>query len=150
MTHSSRGEKRDGLCELLKEKILLFRNFLSLSESLKEMLEKENMTRIRALLRQRQDHISRIDRLDARISNWRNEDAKGPSPTMEKRLLSLLKELEEIIKKAIRSDEVCAELAFSRIDDLRADVVRIGAGRQGFKGYQGKLQQKQRFLDVRT
>jgi hypothetical protein len=150
MIHHDRKEKRDGLCELIKEKILLFRKFLSLSESMKEMLEKENMIRIRVLLRQRQDHMNRIDRLDVRIKTWKNEDQKGPSPNMEKRLLSLLKELEEIIKKAIRADEDCADLALSRIEGLRTDLVRVSAGKQGVSGYRGKAQQKPRFLDMRT
>jgi hypothetical protein len=150
MIHPDTSEKQDGLCGLIREKILLFKNFLSLSKSLKEMLEEENMARIRILLRQRQDYINRIDRLDARIRNRKNLDMKAPGQHMEKRLLSLVKELEEITGKTMRVDKDCADLAFSRIEGIRAGLIRIRAGRQGFKGYTGKPLQRPRFLDLST
>ncbi len=146
----SMTEKHDSLAELLKEKIRIFRNFLSLTASLKEMIERENTPRIRDLLRQRREDIVRIDRLDGRIRTLRRKDSPGLFPNMERRLGSLFLELEEAVKAAVRMDKECTEGALGRLEGLRADLAVLCAGRQGFRGYGEKPSQRPRFLDVKT
>ena len=147
--HENR-EERETLSDLLKQKILIFRNFCALGESLGELIEKEDMTGINVLLRQRQAHMDRIDRVDARIRTLGNGGTNDPSPNTKKKVSSLLKELEEMITKAIRMDESCAELAVCRIEDLRTGFIHLNAGKQGLKGYRGKTQSEPRFLDVKS
>lgn len=143
-------EKHDSLAELLREKIRTFRHFFSLTVSLKEMLEKEDMPRIRDLLRQRREDMTRINGLDSKILTLRRQDAPGLFPHLERRLGSLFLELEEAVKAAVRMDKECTAGALSRLEGLRAELAVLCASQQGFRGYGERPSQRPRFLDVKT
>lgn len=143
-------EKSDILAELLKEEIRLFRNFLSLTESLKEMLKRGDPFRIGDILRKRRGSIDRIDRLDGRIRELKRDDAPGRFPALERRLGSLFLELEEVMKAAVRMDRECTEGARKRLESIRAELSALSAGRQGFRGGLDRSARRPRFLDVKT
>ena len=59
------------LCELLEQKMAVFKDFMSATASLKDMIEQHNVEAIEMLIARRHDYITFIGRVDEAIRRIR-------------------------------------------------------------------------------
>src|SRR5271157_5525144 len=117
------------LCGLLEKKIDIFRDFISTTVSLKDMIKEHNVEAIEMMIAQRHDHIVFIDRLDDEIRMIREAnppDEAMLNPETRKRVQSLMKMLENIISKTLRLNQDCEGAAEDELDKLRKGLSGLG------------------------
>jgi hypothetical protein len=137
------------LCELLEQKTAIFKDFMSATASLKDMIKQHNVEAIKMLMAQRRDYITFIGRVDEAISKIRKRHPSYEVPETRKRIQSLIKTLESMISKTMRLNQDCEVTAEDELDKLRNDLSGIGNSQMWFKGYSGNSGEP-RFLDVKT
>jgi hypothetical protein len=137
------------LCGLLEQKIGLFKDFMSATTSLKDMIEQHNVEAIEMLITKRRDYITLIGRVDKAIRRIRETNPSYEPPDAQKRIQSLMTTLENLINKTVRLNQDCEVAAEDELDMLKNDLSGIGHRQKWFKGYGGKSGEP-RFLDVKT
>jgi len=140
------------LCALLEKKIAVFKDFISLTTLLKDMIREHNMEAVEIMIAQRHDHIVFINRLDDEIRMIRETNppyAAMLNTEMQKRIQSLLKMVENCINKTMRLNGDCEAAAEDELHKLGSGLSRLGQREKSFKGYVGKSWEP-RFLDVTT
>jgi hypothetical protein len=140
------------LCALLEKKIAVFKDFMSLTILLKNMIREHNVEAVEIMIAQRQDHIVLINRIDDEIHMIRKTNPHYEAmlnPEMRKRIQSLLKMVENCINKTMRLNRDCETAAEDELHKLGNGLSRLGQRGQSFKGYVGKSREP-RFLDVMT
>ena len=137
------------LCELLEHKIAVFKDFMSATESLKDMIELHNVDAVEMIIARRHDYMSVIDRIDDEIRKIRKSNFPYTCPETRKRIDALTKTLESMIKKTLRLNQSCEKAAENELDLLRVDLSKVSNSRKWFKGYRGN-DGEPRFLDVKT
>ena len=144
MMNDKRKINRSDLRKLLDEKMILFMKYISLTDSLKIMLENKDTDNIETLLRKRLSLMCRIDQLDAHIKKLQESDPEG----REERQVSF-RNLHEVMKKAERLNKDCSTAAKKGLESIQSDLNHIGEIRQGFKNYNGRSSKPPRFIDVK-
>jgi hypothetical protein len=137
------------LCELLEQKIAIFRDFMSTTTSLKDMIEQHNVEAIEMLIARRHEYITLIGRVDKAIRRIREANPSYEAPETRKRIQSLMTTLENLINKTVRLNQDCEVAAEDELDTLKNDLSGLGHRQKWFKGYGGKSGEP-RFLDVKT
>ena len=137
------------LCELLEQKTAVFKDFMSATASLKDMIEQHNVEAIKMLIARRHDYITFIGRVDEAIHRIREGYPSYEVPETRKRIQSFIKNLENVISKTLRLNQDCEAAAEDELDKLRKDISGIGHSQMWFKGYKGNSGEP-RFLDVKT
>ena len=146
------SDNPSGLCGLLEQKIAIFKDFMSATISLKEMIELHNVEAVEMIIARRRDYTSFIDRLDRAIHRLREENPSYVAkitPDTRKRIKSLTRILENVISKILQLNQDCDLMVKDELDRLRNDLSGLGHSRNWFKGYGGKSGEP-RFLDVKT
>jgi hypothetical protein len=138
------------LCELLEYKIAVFKDFISATASLKDMITEHNAEAVEMIIARRHDCISLIGRVDDEILKIRKANPSYEAPETRKRIQSLMKTLENMIAKTLRLNQDCEAAAESELDKLRNDLSELGHSQKGVKGYRGKSGELPRFMDVTT
>jgi hypothetical protein len=140
------------LCGLLEKKIVIFKDFISATVSLKDMIKGHNVEAIEMMIARRHDHIVFINRIDDEIRMIREINASYEAmlnPETRKRVQSLMKMVENIISKTMRLNQDCEAAAEDELHKLRSDLSGLGHSEKWFKGYRGRSWEP-RFLDVKT
>ncbi|HVO65640.1 MAG TPA: hypothetical protein VMT12_04070 [Syntrophales bacterium] len=137
------------LCELLEQKIAIFKGFMSATTSLKDMIEQHNVEAVEMLIIRRHNLMAYISKLDAAISRIRESNPSYEAPETRKRIQSLMATLEQVINKTQRLNKDCEVAAEDELDKLKNDLSGIANSQTWFKGYRGKSGES-RFLDVKT
>jgi hypothetical protein len=137
------------LCELLEQKIDIFKDFISATACLKDMIEQHNVEAVEMMFARRHDYTTFIDRVDDAIRRFREENPSYEAPETRKRIQSLTKILENVIGKTLRLNQDCEAAAEDELDKLRNDLSGLSHSQKGFTGYRGKSGEP-RFLDVKT
>ena len=140
------------ICGLLEKKITIFKDFMSLTILLKNMIREHNVEAVEMMIAQRHDHIVFINRIDDEIRMIRETNPPYEAmlnSEMRKRIQSLLKIVENCINKTMRLNRDCETAAEDELHKLGNGLSRLGQRGQSFKGYAGKSWEP-RFLDVMT
>jgi hypothetical protein len=140
------------LCVLLEKKIAIFKDFISATVSLKDMIKEHNVEAVEMMIARRHDHIAFINKIDNEIRIIRETNPSYEAmltPETRKRIQSLLKMVENVISKTMRLNQDCEAAAEDELHKLRNGLSRLGQREKSFKGYGGKSWEP-RFLDVRT
>jgi len=141
-----------GLCTLLERKIALFKDFMSATVSLKDMLEIHNVEAVEMVIAKRRDYIAFIDGVDEEIRRFREENPSYEAkitPEIRKRLRLLTKTLEDVITEIMQLNQDCDAVARDELDRLRTDLSGLGHSQTWFRSYRGNAAEP-RFLDVET
>ncbi len=154
MTEKSRSASTDlsRLCGLLEKKIAIFKDFISATVSLKDMIKEHNVDAIETMIARRHDHIVFINRIDDEIRMIRETNSSYEAmldPETRKRVQSLMKMVENVISKTLRLNQDCEAAAENELSKLREGLSGLGHREKWFKGYGGKSWEP-RFLDVQT
>jgi hypothetical protein len=137
------------LCELLEQKIAIFKDFLSATTSLKDMIEQHNVEAIEMLIARRHEYITLIGKVDKAIRRIREANPSYEAPETRKRIQSLMTTLENLINKTVRLNQDCEVAAEDELDILKNDLSGLDNRQMWFKSYRGKSGEP-RFLDVKT
>jgi len=140
------------LCGLLEKKITVFKDFISATVSLKDMIKEHNVEAVEIMIARRHDYLTLINRIDGEIRMIRETNPSYEAmlnPEMRKRIQSLLKMVEDCINKTMRLNGDCEATAEDELHKLRNGLSRLGQREKSFKGYVGKSWEP-RFLDVTT
>ena len=154
MTEKSRSASTDlsRLCGLLEKKIAIFKDFISATVSLKDVIKEHNVDAIETMIARRHDHIVFINRIDEEIRMLRDANPSYEAmlnPETRKRLQSLMKMVENVIGKTLRLNHDCETAAEDELHKLRKGLSGLGNSEKWFKGY-GRKSWEPRFLDVKT
>jgi hypothetical protein len=140
------------LCRLLEKKIVILKDFLSATASLKDMIKQHNMEAVETMIARRHDHITVINKMDEAIRRFREANPSYDTmmtPEMRKRIQSLTKTLENMINKTIQLNKDCEATTEDELDKLKYDLSGFGHSLTWFKSYRVKAIEP-RFLDVKT
>lgn len=140
------------LCGLLEKKITIFKDFISATVSLRDMIKEHNVEAIEMMTARRRDHIVFINRIDDEIRMIRETNPSYEAmlnADARKRVQSLMKMVENVISKTLRLNQDCETVAEDELHRLRNGLSGLGNTKKWFKGYGGKLWEP-RFLDVKT
>ena len=154
MTEKSRSASTDlsRLCGLLEKKIAIFKDFISATVSLKDMIKEHNVDAIEMMIARRHDHIIFINSIDDEIRMIRETNSSYEAMLNQetrKRVQSLMKMVENVISKTLRLNQDCEAAAEDELQKLREGLSGLGQREKWFKGYGGKSWEP-RFLDVQT
>ena len=154
MTEKSRSASTDlsRLCGLLEKKIAIFKDFISATVSLKDMIKEHNVDAIETMIARRHDHIVFINKIDDEIRIIRETNSSHEAmlnPETQKRVQSLMKMVENVISKTLRLNQDCEAAAEDELHKLRKGLSGLSHREKWFKGYGGKSWEP-RFLDVKT
>jgi hypothetical protein len=139
------------LCELLEQKIAVFKDIMSATESLKDMITQQNTDAIDLILSRRNRLITAIDKIDNEILKIKGEqkiNKATSNPEGQRRIQSLLKTLEHVIDKTLKLNQTCATAAEGALNGLKDSLTGLGNSSTSFKGY--KNLGIPRFLDIKT
>jgi hypothetical protein len=139
------------LCDLFEQKIAVFRDFMSSTESLKDMITLQNMDAVNLIISRRNGHMSAIEKIDSEIHKIKKEKTFHKtklSPKGQKRIQSLEKTLEHLIDKTIQLNQACVTAAECTLNGLKVNLTGLGNRSTSFKGY--KNLGIPRFLDIKT
>jgi hypothetical protein len=139
------------LCGLLEKKITIFKDFISATVSLRDMIKEHNVDAIEMMIAKRHDHIVFINRIDDEIRM-----IKAGNPSYEamlnvdarKRVQSLMKMVENMIGKTLRLNQDCETVAEDELHRLRSGLSELGSTKKWFKAHEKSWEP--RFLDVKT
>ena len=148
---SSASADLSRLCQLLEQKIAIFKDFVSITESLKDMIVENNTEAVELIIARRHKLITAIDTIDCEIRRIREEKTLQEvlrTPEGRKRVQSLVKNLENMINKTMRLNQSCETAAEDELNKLRDDLSGLGHSLKWFKGYRNP--REPRFLDVKT
>jgi hypothetical protein len=148
---SSASADLSRLCQLLERKIAIFKDFMSATESLKDMIMEHNAEAVELIIARRHNLITAIDTVDCEIRRIREEKSLQEvlrTPEGRKRVQSLVKNLENMINKTMRLNQSCETAAEDELNKLRDDLSGLGHSLKWFKGYRNP--REPRFLDVKT
>ena len=146
---STASSDLSGLGGLLERKIAIFKDFISATTSLKDMIELHNVEAVEMIIARRHDYISLIGRVDDEILKIRKTSPSYEAPEPRKRIQSLMKILENMIAKTLRLNQDCEAAAEDELHKLRKGLSGLGNSEKWFKGY-GRKSWEPRFLDVKT
>jgi hypothetical protein len=139
------------LCQLLEQKIAIFKDFVSVTESLQDMIMEHNAEAVELIIARRHNLITAINTIDGEIRRIKGERALHEAlhtPGERKRVQFLLKTLENMINKTMRLNQSCETAAEDELNKLRDDLSGLGHSSTWFKGYRNS--REPRFLDVKT
>lgn len=148
----SASADRSRLCGLLEKKIIIFKDFISATVALKDMIKERNAEAIEMMIARRHDHIVSINRIDDEIRMIRETNSSYEAmlnPETRKRVQSLMKMFENVVSKTLRLNQDCEAAAEDELSKLRKGLSGLGHREKWFKGYGGKSWEP-RFLDVKT
>ncbi|HET6461639.1 MAG TPA: hypothetical protein VFG29_12745 [Syntrophales bacterium] len=137
---------------LLEQKIAIFKNFISATISLKDMIKEHNVEAVENIIARRRDQITFINRLDDEIRMIREANpfsGEMLDPETRKRVRSFTKMLENLINKTLRLNQDCEAAAEDELHKLRTGLSGLNHREKCFKGSRGKSWEP-RFLDVKT
>jgi hypothetical protein len=140
------------LCGLLEQKNVVFKDFLSATASLKDIILQHNLDAIGMMISRRHDYISSIDRIDHEIRRIREANPSYDAmmtPEIRKHIQSLTKTIENMINDTMQLNYACETTAENELNTLKNDLTGFGHSLKWFKGYRGKAVEP-RFLDVKT
>ncbi|MEN6317575.1 MAG: hypothetical protein ABFD82_02305 [Syntrophaceae bacterium] len=137
------------LCGFLEQKIAIFKEFMSASAFLKDMIKQGNVEAIEISIAQRDDYRTLIGNVDDEIHRIKEANPSYEVPEIQKHIQPRLKTLENLIGKTLRLHQDCEAAAQDALDTLRNDLSGLNHSQKGFKGYREKSGEP-RFLDVKT
>jgi hypothetical protein len=138
--------ERSELVACLEEKLTVVRDFLSITESLRDQVQTGDLSTVMGLLARRQELIDRIDRIEEKVKKI------GPeSPCWEPgdRVDSISKTVREMLEKAVVHDKACMDKIISWQDEVRGELSGMKNGLKAVQGYTGRPTQPPKFLDTR-
>ncbi len=139
------------LCELLEQKIAVFKDIMSATESLKDMITLQNTDAVDLIISRRNRHMTAIEKIDSEILSIKKEKTFHQAmltPEGQKRIQSLVKTLEHVIDKTLQLNQACATAAEGALNGLKDSLTGLGNRSTSFKGY--KNLGIPRFLDIKT
>ena len=148
-TASTASSDLSKLGGLLEQKITIFRDFISATTSLKDMIELHNVEAVEMIISRRNNYISLISGIDDEILKIRKANPSYEATEERKRIQSLMKTLENMIAKTLRLNQDCEAAAEDELHKLRKGLSGLGNSEKWFKGY-GRKSWEPRFLDVKT
>ena len=138
--------------DCLERKLRSLKEFLVMTESLKDRINVRDIHGAEKLLVQRQGVIHEIDGIDHQI----REVGTGRSPAQiqfpieqKTKILSILSHIEEILEKARTLDKQCSDSMTSWRNDIKNQLLKTGESLKAVHGYAGKPVRQPRFLDVK-
>lgn len=135
----------------LEEKIGALKEYLSLTESLKEKLDIQEMNEAKALLAKRKDLISFIDGLNEKISkiqSGRPLGKKNLSRDLQDRMDSLFETVRELLKKISALDKACQTQMIACQQETKNELSNMRDGLTILHNYIPKPSLAPRFMDV--
>ncbi|MBT8491018.1 MAG: hypothetical protein KJN62_08210 [Deltaproteobacteria bacterium] len=145
---------RSNLCVLVEQKLDAFKNFLSVTMSLKEICVTNNMDHVERFLEIRDHYINMIDRIDRQIDIVTRDTSPIAStlPYEVKEIIGITaKAIAKTAEKAGMLNKEIEETLMIHHNKLKKQLLTTNNARTGIKGYilndHGKKQP--RFLDTK-
>lgn|GEM_PF-6751748 len=140
------------LGRLIAEKIAVFNELNSATGALCESFARQDFEEIERLIAARGELAARVDGLDGRIRDF-NE--KFPSCIAElkdvqrDRLRALVRELQDVTKRAVDLDNNCTAAASAVFKNLGSNISRMRQEKHSFHSYSGQ-DGRTKMLDIKS
>lgn len=149
---ANNSETASALGRLLAEKIDLFNDLNSATGALCESFARQDFREIERLIAARGDLAARVDGLDYKIRDL-NENfpsyITGLQDAERNRIRALVRELQEVTKRAVDLDNSCTAAASAIFESLGSDISRMRSEKHNFNSYAGQ-DGSTKILDVKT
>lgn len=146
------SETASVLGSLLTEKIDLFNDLNSATGALCESFARQDFGEIERLIAARGELAARVDGLDYRIRGL-NENfpsyVAGLHDAERNRIRALVRQLQEVTKKAVDLDDSCTAAASAIFENLGSDISRMHREKHNFNSYAGQ-DGRTKILDLKT
>lgn len=149
---AGRADTQDDLGRLLAEKVALFNDLNSATGALCESFARQDLREIDRLIAARGELAERVDGLDDRI---RGLNVKFPAYVAglegveRDRFRALVRELQDVTKKAVDLDSSCAAAAAAAFGNLGSDISRMRQEKHSFNSYSGQGG-RTKILDIKS
>lgn len=134
------ADKASVMGRLLVEKIALFNDLNSATGALCESFARQDFGEIERLITARGELAAKVDGLDCKIRDL-NENfpsyIAGLQDAERDRIRTLVRELQEVTKKAVDLDNSCTAAASTVFESLGADISRMQKDKHNFNSYSG-------------
>lgn len=129
------------LGRLLSEKIALFNNLNSATESLCESFTRQDFEQIERLIAVRGELTARVDGLDYKIRDFYKNFPSYIADLQESErdhIRALAGELRHAAKMAVDLDKSCTEAASTLFERLGSDISKMRSDKHTFNSYSGQ------------
>jgi hypothetical protein len=130
---------------ILRQKLNVFHDFFSVTNLLKDALEKKAMEEAGCLLSRRDELVQVIDSLDRKMVRLRQGSFQATHT-----MTDLFREIERILKQIVVVNQECLSLAEVTCRDLRGNLASAHQTGIGIRKYASGVQRVQKFLDIKT
>ena len=141
------------ICTFLEKKLASFKQYLSITEKMKEALRnKEEHGSLGGLISRRQGCIHKIEKLDLSIDKIIEMGSVGISRISQKYkgvIDSYLPTLKDIMVKVDIMDRELVKIVAEQGEGIKTELLKIRNMRQAARGYKTKRRYPAKFLDTR-
>lgn len=151
MTENKADNERT-LGRLLADKIAVFKDLNSATGALCESFANHDLEQIEKLIAARGELAAKVDSLDGRIRDFNEKFPSyiaGLQGVEKDRFRDIVRELQEVAKKAVDLDNNCTAAASAIFESLGSDISRIRREKHGFNSYSGQ-DGRTSILDVKS
>jgi len=140
------------LGSLLAEKIAVFNDLNSATSALYESFARQDFQEIERLIAERGELAAQVDGLDIRIKDLNDKfpayfrDLHGFE---RDRVRTLVRELQDVTKRAVDLDNNCTAAAFAIFENLGSDISRMQREKHNFNSYSGQ-DGRTKILDIKS
>ena len=141
----------DTLCICLEKKCKLFKKYLDTTLYMKQSLDSWDMKKLGVLFEERQGLSKDIDEIDRKISRLKKTSPSlvGHAGLMKDRAERSLADLKTIIEELSSLENAYMERLQDKSERLKNELLHMRSGQQAIKGYDRKLENMPKFLDMK-
>ena len=148
-----KGIKKSGshLIDCLEKKWDILRDFLRITESLKNKADLQDMPGVMRLLDQRQDCIHTVNRIDDQLLKIRSENPPNEEEIPEEfkeRIGSVSQNIKKILQEVRTLDQGCLDRITSLRDEIKVELLKVHQSLRATHSYAEKSMGQPKFLDV--
>lgn len=143
------------LGRLLAEKIAVFNDLNTATGALCESFARQDFNEIERIIAARGELAAQVDGLNAKITKIKDLNESFPShiadlqDTERDRIRALVRELQDVTKKAVELDNSCTAAASAVFENLGSDISKMRREKHNFNSYSGQ-DGRTKILDVKT
>jgi len=145
-------EIRKKYSSLLREKVDMLNKYLLFTSKIKEKLYSKNISGVYVHIKERQDVINEINRIDKEIEkfNQKNDPLIKESLNYIRTSFKVYYEdIKRILESISKLDRECIDLAKVENDYLKSEILKLQDSRRAAEKYRPLPDQHPRFLDIR-
>lgn len=149
MKNMEAGKK---ICSFLEKKLALVKQYLAITERMKEAIINDKEDNLSGFIKQRQEYMKKIDKIDRSIADTikaYGEHFKSVSNRFRGSIDSHIQHIRRVVEAVAPIEKEVMMMVKAESESVKTDLLKRRHIRHAVKGYRNGLGPHARFLDTR-